>query len=157
MKRTTEINSELILNAIRLLILLSNFANQKTVKTTLDKIMLFDFYMKYPRVMIDDAEFDDQFSYYDYYSYYHWKPNREEYHLYLRYLSAKRLISRSILSNEFIYQITKDGTDVIEGLNSSYSVSLKSVALHIKKHVSKLSDTKIETEIIKRSLSRINT
>ncbi|GAB6992136.1 ABC-three component system middle component 2 [Paenibacillus pini] len=156
MDRTIQINSELILHVNRILILLSYFGNQKSIKTSLDKIMLFDFYMKYPSVMIDDEDLVNNFSYYDYYSYYHWKPNREEYHLYLRYLTAKRLISRIISGNEFIYQITQDGTDIIEGLNSSYSKSLKSVALHIKKHVSKLSDTKIENEIIKRSLSRIN-
>lgn len=157
MKHKMEINSELILNVTRILILLSYFGNQKTVKMTLNKIMMFDFYMKYPRVMIENTEIiDNNFDYYDYYSYYHWKPSRDEYHLYLRYLSAKRLITRSISKNDFIYQINKEGIDVVENLNSSYSVSLKTVAVYIKKNVSKLSDGKIESEIIKKSLSKLN-
>lgn len=125
MKHKMELNSELILNVTRILILLSYFGNQKSIKMTLNKIMMFDFYMKYPRVMIENTEIiDNNFDYYDYYSYYHWKPNRDEYHLYLRYLSAKRLITRTISNNDFIYQISKEGIDVVENLNSSYSVSL---------------------------------
>ncbi len=147
-----EVNSELILHVSRILVLLSNFSNQKSVRTTLDKIMLFDFYMKYPSIMIDDEELIKAFSYYDYYSYYHWKPDREEYQQYLRYLIAKRLISRDISSNEFIYSITADGIQVTEDMKSSYSHSLKSVAAYIKKHITKLSDTKIELDIISKSL-----
>lgn len=152
MTEKTEINSELILHVSRILVLLSFFSNQKSVKTTLDKIMLFDFYMKYPSIMIDDEELIQAFSYYDYYAYYHWKPDREEYQQYLRYLIAKRLVAREISSNEFIYTITANGLQITEEMTSSYSHSLKSVAAYIKKHISKLSDTKIELDIVSKSI-----
>ncbi|MEK4476308.1 ABC-three component system middle component 2 [Paenibacillus sp. FSL R7-0048] len=155
MNKASEVNSELILNVTRILVLLSNFNNQKTIKTTLDKIMLFDFYMKYPRVMIDDEKSEEKISYYDYYSYYHWKPDRAEYHMYLRYLMAKRLITRNIASNEFVYIISNKGIEITESLKSTHSNDLKSVAMYVKKYVSKLSDTKIEEDIIYKSMSRL--
>lgn len=152
MEINSEINSEIILHVSRILVLLSFFSNQRTVKTTLDKIMLFDFYMKYPSIMIDDEKLTQAFSFYDYYSYFHWKPDREEYQKYLRYLMAKRLISREISSNEFIYSITANGIQITAEMTSSYSQSLKTVAAYIKKNIAKLSDTKIETDIISKSL-----
>ncbi|MGE6575789.1 ABC-three component system middle component 2 [Paenibacillus xylanexedens] len=137
----------------RILILLSKFGSQKTIKISLDKIMLLDFYMKYPNVMIEDENLKQNLSFYDYYSYYHWKPNREEYHVFLRLLTAKKLVSRNIIKSEFIYQITSDGTDVIESLNSSYYKKLDNVANYIKKNIARLSDTKIEEDIILKSFS----
>lgn len=148
--KAVQVNSELVLHVTRILVLLSKFGDQRSIKTTLEKIMLFDFFMKYPNVMIDDASLTESTSFYDYYSYYHWKPSREEYHVYLRYLTAKGLVVRNISNNEFVYQITQNGNELTNGLDSSYSVVLKDVADHIRKHVSKLSDTKIEQEIIKR-------
>lgn len=149
--KAVQVNSELILHVTRVLVLLSKFGNQKTIKTTLDKIMLFDFYMKYPKVMIDEFNTKDSIDFYDFYSFYHWKPSRDDYQLYLRYLTAKGLVERIISNNDFIYQITKDGNEVIDSLGSNYSIILKEVADHIKKHVSKLSDSKIEQNIIERS------
>jgi hypothetical protein len=149
--KMNQFNSEIILNVSRILVLLSRFHNQKTIKTTLDKIMLYDFYLKYPNIMIDDNEITKEFSFYDYYAYYHWKPDREEYQQYLRYLMAKKLIIRTISSNEFLYTITEDGLRIIDEMHSSYSRSLKLIADYVKKNITKLSDTKVENEIITRS------
>lgn len=154
--KAVQVNSELILHVTRILVLLSKFANQKTIKTTLDKIMLFDFYMKYPNVMIDEFRLKDSIDFYDYYSFYHWKPSRDDYHLYLRYLTAKGLVVRIISNNDFIYQITPDGNELIDSLGSSYSIVLKEVADYIRKHVSRLSDSKIEQNIIERSFLKGN-
>ncbi|MEC0228746.1 ABC-three component system middle component 2 [Paenibacillus alba] len=149
--RITSINSEIVLNVTRMLILLAKFNNQKSVKITLDKIMLYDFYMKYPSVMVDQDKEELKIDFSDYYSFYHWKPDRELYHQFLRYLVSKKLISRVISSNEFCYIISDAGLEVVNSLNSSYAQTLVETADYIKKNISRLSDSKIESEIINKS------
>lgn len=151
-KELNLVNSDLILNSIRLLILLSKFESQKAFKMNINKIMLFDFYMKFPKTMIPSQNKDlkgQDFN--EFYSFYHWQPDRDQYHQFIRYLLSKRLIDKKIISNDFIYQINDKGKSVIERLESDYSKQLDAIADYIKKEVSKLSDTKIEEDILQNA------
>ena len=102
------INSEILLNAARMLVLISKFDNNNSIN--LNKIMLYDFYMKFPKTMIEDSSiYDYDYDFYEFYSYYHWRPDREKYQLFIRYLLGKALINKHIKNNEFCYQINENG------------------------------------------------
>lgn len=151
-KELNLVNSDLILNSTRLLILLSKFESRKAFKMNINKIMLFDFYMKFPKTMIPSATKDikgQDFN--EFYSFYHWQPDRDQYHQFIRYLLSKKLIEKKIISNDFIYQINDRGKSVIERLESDYSKQLDAISDYIKKEISKLSDEKIEEDIIQNA------
>ncbi|WP_394548562.1 ABC-three component system middle component 2 [Priestia aryabhattai] len=145
------VNSDLILNSTRILILISEFDSKKSFKMNLNKIMLYDFYMKFPRTMLPDGENQgEQRDFNEFYSFFHWQPDREEYNLYLRYLLSKKLIHRIIIDNDFCFKINERGREALEKLKSTYAAELDSIAKYIKKEVSKLSDTKVESIIIEK-------
>lgn len=151
-KELNIVNSDLILNSIRLLILLSKFETRKTFKMNINKIMLFDFYMKFPKTMIPSADKDlKEQDFNEFYSFYHWQPDRDKYRQFIRYLLSKKLIDKKIISSDFIYQINDRGKSVVESLESDYSKQLSAIAIHIKIEVSKLSDAKIEEDILQNA------
>jgi len=144
------VNGDLILNSTRVLIIISKFETRKTFKMNINKIMLYDFYMKFPKTMIpNEVKGMKEYDFNEYYSFYHWQPDREQYHLFLRYLLSKKLIDKKILNNDFCYQINDRGKEVISRLEGDYSKQLEIIAEYIKKEVSKLSDLKIEENILK--------
>lgn len=148
------LHSDLILNSARILVLLSKFRKIKTSKMNMDKIMLLDFYMKFPRTMIEENTLKYDFD--DFYSFYHWKPDRDQYNLILNYLLSKRLIEKRIMKKDFIYSITDDGINAISDFESTYYIKLEMVADYIKKHISKLSNESIEKIILEKSLKIVN-
>lgn len=147
------VNSDLILNSTRILVLISKFETKKSFKMNSYKIMLYDFYMKFPQTMIGKkAKSESIKDFNEFYSYFHWQPNREEYDLYLRYLLSKRLINKIISGTDYCYQVNERGIEVLGRLESRYFRELDSIAEYVKKEVSTLSDTKVENEIIELSL-----
>lgn len=145
------VNRDLILNSTRLLILMSEFESKKSFKMNLNKIMLYDFFMKFPRTMLPKGEREgEQRDFNEFYSFFHWQPDREEYNLYLRYLLSKKLIQRKIVDNDFCFYINEIGKEVIVKMENSYAVELGHVAKYIKKELAKLSDTKVESMIINK-------
>ncbi|WP_427137323.1 ABC-three component system middle component 2 [Psychrobacillus psychrodurans] len=153
-KDLDKVNSDLILNSTRLLILLSKYETKKSFKMNINKIMLLDFYMKFPKTMIsNEVIIKKKYDFNEYYSFYHWQPDRDLYNFFLRYLLSKRLIEKKIIKNDFIYFITRKGIETILSLKSDYSNQLHIIANYVKKNVSILSDEKIEETIIKKSFS----
>lgn len=151
------LHSDLILNSGRLLVLLSKFQKAKSYKMNMDKIMLLDFYMKFPTKMIEESDFKNERSdFNDMYSYFHWKPDRDQYNLFLNYLTSKQLIKKEIIKKDFIYFISEDGLKVISTMESNYYHQLDLTANYIKKHISNLSDEKIENTILEKSLHIFN-
>lgn len=149
------VNSDLILNSTRILILLNKLESRKSIKMNINKIMLLDFYMKFPNTMISKDSGIKANDFNEYYSFYHWQPDRDQYYQFLRYLLSKRLIDRKIINNDFIYLITDRGKNVIQRLESSYSKQLDSISEYIQKEVAKLSDKKIEENIFKEAFNII--
>ncbi|MDI0273535.1 hypothetical protein QGQ84_08085 [Bacillus safensis] len=147
------VNRDLILNSTRILILISKFATRKTFKLNLYKIMLYDFYMKFPQTMLPrEIRNNNSKDFNEFYSYFHWQPDRDEYNLYLRYLIGKKLIDKVIIGSDLCYRINERGISVLKSLESSYSYELNSIADYIKKEISKLSDSIIESKIVNQSL-----
>ncbi|HFK1456668.1 TPA: ABC-three component system middle component 2 [Bacillus cereus] len=145
------VNRDLILNSTRILILIAEFDSKKSFKMNLNRIMLYDFYMKFPRTMLPKEEIqEEQRDFNEFYSFFHWQPDRTEYNLYLRYLLSKNLIQRKIIDNDFSFRINELGKEVLEKMKSTYATELGSIAKYIKKELSKLSDTKVESMIIEK-------
>nr|WP_143757669.1 ABC-three component system middle component 2 [Paenibacillus sp. FSL H7-0326] len=119
---------------------------------SLNRVMLYDFFMKFPRTMIPSNEITEgeikDFS--ERYSYFHWQPDREEYNLYLRYLLSKDLVQKRIISNEYSFYINQNGKDVLGQMQSSYYKELAKLSKYIKQSLSNLSDTKVESMIIEK-------
>lgn len=148
------LNSDLILNSTRILILLSKFESKKTFKMNFNKLMMLDFYMKFPKTMISNEDINEKkYDFNEHYSFFHLQPDRDLYNLFLRYLISKRLVEKKILKTDFIYFITKDGMEIVLGLKSEYSNQLNIIANYVKSNVSVLSDEKIEEMILKKSFN----
>ncbi|GCD11311.1 ABC-three component system middle component 2 [Clostridium tagluense] len=140
--------SNIVLDSIRILILISKFEAKKTFKMTIDKIMLYDYYMKFPNTMIDKntMEINIDCNFYEFYSFYHWKPNIIDYNKVMRYLVAKELVKRAV-DKQFYYTATNKGYKFLNELNSEYKNSLNIIANIIKTNIAKMSDGEVEQEI----------
>lgn len=148
-KELNLVNSDLILNSSRILVLISKFESKKSFKMNLNKIMLYDFYMKFPRTMIkEEITGNTQQDFNEFYSFFHWQPDRDEYNLYLRYLLSKKLIDRVIIDKDFCFQISERGEEALSKLESLYSSELNIIAEYVKKEVSRKSDSFVEKTII---------
>lgn len=148
-KEINLVNSDIILNSTRILIMIAEFINKKSFKMNINKIMLFDFYMKFPKTMVDSKDNYEYYDFNEFYSFYHWQPDREQYQIFIKYLLSKNLIEKKIIKNDFCYFITERGTEAVSMMNSNYSKELNKVAKYIKKELSNLSDKKIEENILK--------
>lgn len=148
------INSDVVFNSLRLLTLISKFELKHTHRLTIDRLILYDFYLKFPTTMFDILD-DNKYTFYEYYSYYHWKPARDKYHMYLRYLISRKLIERPIFQGDFCYVISPIGTELLQRLNSSYFRKIDELSVLVKQKLSKLSESKIEENILAKSLHRI--
>lgn len=141
------INENYILNSIRILILINEFKNKKSVLLDIDKIMLFDYYMKFPKSFeteITKQDFNDE------YSYFHWQPNRDEYFKYINYLYSKGLIDKTLINNKYIYSINSLSEEILNSFNTNYYFKLKSVALEIKRKSSSITYKKLDQKIVIR-------
>jgi hypothetical protein len=148
-KELNLVNSDLILNSTRVLILISKFESRKSFKLNANKIMLYDFYMKFPQTMLPkEYKVSTGEDFNEFYSFFHSRPDREEYRLYIRYLLSKKLVDKLVIENDFCYRINNRGKEVILNMESNYSIELNKVADYIKKEVSKLSEAVIEETIL---------
>lgn len=143
-----------LMGIMRLLTLLSAFEKPKTYQMTFDKLILLDFYMRFPKTMMDLKGYSFDFE--ELYSFYHSYPDREYYQEMLRILISKKLIEKEIQNSNFIYKINPLGINLVKSIDNKYSHTLVNTALLIKKNVSKLSETKIKEEIYSKSLNNIH-
>ena len=152
MENKNSIIGNIVFDSIRILILISNVSAKKTFKITIDKIMLYDYYMKFPNTMIDKncMKINIYYDFFEFYSFYHWKPNIIYYNKIIRYLEAKELV-RCDFDRKFYFVATDKGNELINKLNSEYKKSLYIIAKFINDNVSKMSDSKVELEILERN------
>lgn len=149
------INTDILFNSIRILVLISKFESRKSFELNLEKIMYFDFYLRFPNTMVRDKKIKEltKYNFDEHYSHYHWKPNRDKYHVFIRYLLSKSLINKVILNNKFCYRISSKGKEFINNLKSDYYNKIDVIANYIKSDISRLSNKKIEQEIINKSIN----
>lgn len=143
-----------VLGMMRILTLLSAFEKLKSYQMTFDKIILLDFYMRFPRTMLDLEDYSLDFE--ELYSFYHSYPDREYYQRILRVLVSKKLIKKEILSSNFIYRITSKGIELVISIDNDYSSKLLNTSKLIKKNISSLSEVKMKEEIYSKSLNNIH-
>lgn len=132
---------------MRVLTLLYGFKDKKSFVMTFDKIILYDFYLKYPVTMFGESERVKNYDFEELYSFYHSEPDRDNYHKLLSFLIAKSLISREITLGSYVYKITELGTKIIREIESPYNNLLLEYSSLISKNISKLSDIKVKEAI----------
>jgi len=141
--------SDIVLDAIRILILIYKFSDKKKDMLSIDKIILYDYYLKFPNTMIDSESIgiDLLYNFEEYYSFYHWKPDVGNYRMIIQYLLGKGAIIREMKKKRYFYCISKEGENVLNNLKSRYKKLLEIVADYIKENVANKKDSEVEQEI----------
>lgn len=140
-----------ILDAMRVLTLLFGFKDKKSYQMTFDRIVLFDFYLKFPKTMTSGSVKKMDYDFEELYSFYHSQPDRESYSKILRYLISKGLIEKQIKLGSYIYLITNTGESIVKNFDNPFAYSLIKQANFISKEISKLSESKIKEKILEMS------
>lgn len=146
--------SEYINDAVRLLIIIAESNRIKpNQKITEARIRLFDYYLKFPHTMFEEkiavdgikGDFDE------YYAFFHWKPNIVKYRSSLNYLMAKGFVEKRLEDNNLFFTICPQGTEALAKMKIGYKQRLTALAELTIPLISKLSDKKIEEEIMRKS------
>ena len=99
--------------------ILLNFLGKEHKKDTIkDKLIISDFFVKFPELVLDETElskFDTKFSYF------HWKPNYKLYNAVLADLSARGLITLNPVNNRYL--VTDRGNAFVMDLFSEEEVN----------------------------------
>ena len=149
-----EINFTDYLNdAVRILILLNAAKSRKSLAMTERKIMLFDYYLKFPHTMLSDlAEMSCDLQTFDeYYAFFHWQPDIIRYRRSINYLIAKGFVEKLFDKNQTLLRITCLGGEVVEQISTTYKNRMEKLTSTFLPIVAKLSDTKIEEQIRSKS------
>lgn len=138
---------EYYLTIIRITTLLDSLGLNHKKPTSEDRILLYDFYLKYPELIsgnVEKNDFDTK------YSYFHWKPNYKLYSAVLIDLTSRKLITLNMENNR--YYITNLGKEFISNMENSYTQNARATSEYIAKNICKLSNKKIIEDIDKRLL-----
>lgn len=142
--------TDYINDSVRILIVADTVKDRKSIKLTENKIKLYDYYLKFPKTMLEktslDGDIKDNFD--EYYAFFHWQPDLIRYRRSINYLISKGFIKKCFENNDLFFVITDRGIEVLKKLDSSYKNRLVKLASNMLKEVVKLSsDSKIEEEI----------
>ena len=145
--------SDYIIDSIRILILINSFKDKKSIKLTDSKIRLYDYYLRFPVTMFEKEITEQKFkaNFDEYYSFFHWKPDVIRYRRNLDYLISKGLIVKEFNNNNLYYESTEEGDIFLQRLKSEYKKQLIFLSTLIVKDISKLSETKIEQDIKRKT------
>ena len=149
-----EINfTDYINDAVRILILLNAAKSRKSLVMTARKIMLFDYYLKFPHTMLSDLTdiSCDLQTLDEYYAFFHWQPDVIRYRRSINYLIAKGFVEKGLDKNQTVLSITDLGEKVVGQINSTYKKRMEKNTLTFLPMVAKLSDSKIEGQIRNKS------
>lgn len=149
-----EINfTDYINDAVRILILLNAAKSRKSLAMTERKIMLFDYYLKFPHTMLSDlAEMlCDLQTLDEYYAFFHWQPDIIRYRRSINYLIAKGFVEKVFDKNQTLLRITCLGEEVVGQISTTYKDRMEKLTSTFLPMVAKLSDTKIEEQIRSKS------
>lgn len=147
--------SEYINDAVRILILLDSVKGRKSVKMTDSKIMLYDYYLKFPCTMlgddIDKQKFNIQWNFDENYAFFHWQPDLLKYRQSLNYLISKGLITMETENSHNFFKISVLGTKALDSIDNPYKSKLVFLAATFIPEIVKLSDSKIGQLISEKS------
>lgn len=139
---------EFYLTMIRVLKLMELFKDKNKYKLTQKKVVLFDFYLRFPATTTEkmgNSNFDEK------YSYYHWKPNYTLYNMVTNILLAKQLVIVVEKDSNKCYEITKLGKTALADMGCDYMQQISNAGVYVVNNISKLSDKKIDDDIIYKS------
>ena len=144
---------DFVIDSIRILILILAFEDKKNFKLTDNKIKLYDYYLKFPVTMLGDEELKAKLrqNFDEYYAFFHWKPDLIRYRKTIDFLLAKDLISIEIKEEDRCYLVTPKGVELITVMKSKYKNNLVEFSMFVQKKISKMSDKKIEEDILKKT------
>lgn len=149
-----EINfTDYINDAVRILILLNAAQGRKSLVMTERKIMLFDYYLKFPHTMLSgvaDMSCDLQ-TLDEYYAFFHWQPDVIRYRRSINYLIAKGFVRKEFDKKQTVLSITCLGEEIIGQINTLYKTRMENLTLTFLPMVAKFSDSKIEEQIRNKS------
>lgn len=146
---------DLILSSMRILTLLEAFKSTKSYIMTFDKLVLLDFYMRFPKTMVGHNRGFNEYDFEELYSFYHSHPDRESYRKVINFLISKKLINQKIIGASFVYQIDTSGIEIIKSISNPYSLRMMENASLIKKDISSLPESKIIEDINSKSLNNM--
>lgn len=132
------------LTLIRVLKTIEIFKEKEKFFLTERKIVMFDYYMRFPFMTDEDREkqnFDDK------YAFYFWQPNYSLYDAVLAILISKELVA----CREGSYYIESKGIEALSNMECEYMKMLSSAGEYVLNTVIKLSDKKIEEDILNKS------
>ena len=141
-----------IIDSLRILILISKFGYRKSFKLNIDKIILYDYYMKFPKTMceITDSQEILNYSFNEYYSFFQWKPNYCDYIILIKFLLSKGLIDPLIYKEQNICVITQSGNDLLNSIDNKLKEEMEMTAFYIKNELSKKNDGELEKIIFNK-------
>lgn len=122
-----------ILTMIRILKLIEIFENKDKYMLIKRKIVMFDYYMRFP--FMTDEERDKQ-NFDEKYAFYFWKPNYALYDAVLTILVSKEFVS----CEEGSYSINKKGKTVLEHMDCEYMKTLEEAGKYVLNTVTKMSE-----------------
>ena len=108
---------------------------------------MFDYYMRFP--FMTDEERDKQ-NFDEKYAFYFWKPNYALYDAVLTILVSKEFVS----CEEGSYSINEKGKTALEHMDCEYMKALEEAGKYILNTVTKMSEKRIEEDIIEKSNCR---
>lgn len=114
-----------------------------------DKLILLDFYMRFPRTMLSQTKEDYDFE--ELYSFYHSNPDRENYQRIIKFLLSKKLLSKEIINGSYVYRISESGINLVSSIQNPFAENLCRNAQSIKVDISKMSEIKIQNDIYAKS------
>lgn len=149
-----EINfTDYINDSVRILILLNAANSRKSLVMTERKLMLFDYYLRFPYTMVDNitnASSDLQ-TLDEYYAFFHWQPDIIRYRRSIDYLVAKGFVEKGFDKNQAVLCITSRGKEAVGQIDTVYKIRMEKLAATFLPVVAKLSDSKIEEQIRNKS------
>lgn len=149
-----EINfTDYINDAVRILILLNATQSRKSLVMTERKIMLFDYYLKFPHTMLSDLTdtSSDLQTLDEYYAFFHWQPDVVRYRRSINYLIAKGFVRKEFDKKQTVLSITCLGEEVVGQIHTLYKIRMEDLVLTFLPMVAKFSDSKIEEQIRSKS------
>lgn len=133
---------EYYLTMIRMITFLNYLGEEHKKSTTEDRLVLYDFYLKYPELINNQnkvTDFDTK------YSYFHWRPNYKLYSAVLADLTSRDLIKKNVESGR--YYINENGKILSTKMINTYIETLNSTSEYLQKNICKLSNKGIYEDI----------
>lgn len=141
-------------DSVRLLIILETSSRIKpTHQITENRIMLYDYYLRFPHTMLRNTLIHDESkaNFDEHYAFFHWKPDVIRYRSNLNYLIAKGLIDKCLDGSNLFFVVSPQGIEALQKMKSRYKQRLSNLADGAFPGIIKLSDKRIEEDIAART------